>query len=296
METGIPLRSAGFLSTRPVDELLRSSGFSQPYPLESAKHVPMFSLTRKKKPAPRRAPRPDRKEERVLAVHGRPVPLTIRHHERATRITLRIEPGGRALKMTVPHGLPERELSAFLKRHQVWLENKLFDFPDDTRPLPGGTILIRGREHRIEHTGKLRGLTETLEVDGEAVIRVSGLEEHTGRRIADYLKKAARTELEKLVEHHTAKIGKKHRDLTLKDTRSRWGSCSSTGNLNFSWRIAMAPADVIDYLAAHEVAHLKEMNHGPNFWALCEKLCPGMEPSKAWLKAHGSTLHAIDFT
>ncbi len=254
----------------------------------------MFSAL-KKKPARRRAPKPDRKEERVHDVHGRPVPLTVRHSVRATRITLRIEPGGRGLKMTVPHGLPERELEAFLKRHHGWLEGKLFDYPDDTRPLPGGTILIMGKPHRIEHTGKLRGLTETADQGGEAVIRVSGLEEHVGRRIADYLKKIARIELERLVKHHTARIGKVHNELTLKDTRSRWGSCSTSGNLNFSWRIAMAPPDVIDYLAAHEVAHLKEMNHGPKFWALCEKLCPGTEDARAWLKKHGSSLHAIDF-
>ncbi len=81
----------------------------------------------------------------------------------------------------------------------------------------------------------------------------------------------------------------------MKDTRSRWGSCSYEGNLSFSWRIVMAPPLVIDYLAAHEVAHLKEMNHGPDFWALCRKLCPQMDEAKGWLKRHGSMLHAIDF-
>lgn len=254
----------------------------------------MFSSL-KKKAARRSAPKPDRKEERLLEVHGRPVPLTVRHSERATRITLRIEPGGRGLKMTVPHGLPERELSAFMKRHHGWLEQKLFDYPDDTRPLPGGTILIMGRTHRIEHTGKLRGLTQIVEQDGEAIIRVSGLEDHVGRRIADHLKNLARQEIERLVQHHAGRIGKTYGDVTLKDTRSRWGSCSTAGNLNFSWRIAMAPPEVIDYLAAHEVAHLKEMNHGPKFWALCEKLCPGTEQARSWLKKHGSELHAIDF-
>lgn len=254
----------------------------------------MFSAL-EKKPASRRAPKSDRKEERVHDVHGRPVPLMVRHSVRATRITLRIEPGGKALRMTVPHGLPERELTGFLKRHNGWLESKFFDYPDDTRPLPGGTLAILGRPHRIEHTGKLRGLTEVADIDGDAVIRVSGLEQHVGRRLADYLKTLARIELETRVRCHTALIGKKYRDLTLKDTRSRWGSCSTAGNLNFSWRIAMAPPMVIDYLAAHEVAHLKEMNHGPKFWSLCRRLCPGTDEARAWLKTHGSALHAIDF-
>ena len=254
----------------------------------------MFSQL-KKKITRRRVARPDRKESRVLPVHGRPVPLSVRHTERATRITLRIEPGGRGLKMTVPYDLPERDLAAFLKRHHGWLETRLFDYPDDNRLMPGGSVMIRGVVHRIVHTGKLRGLTETLIVDGEPVIKVSGLEEHLGRRIADHLKKIARSELAQLVERHTATIGKPHKDLTLKDTRSRWGSCSAAGNLNFSWRIAMAPPEVIDYLAAHEVAHLKEMNHGPRFWALCQSLCPGMDAARAWLKKHGSSLHAVDF-
>ena len=231
----------------------------------------------------------------MLPVHGRPVPLTIRHMARATRITLRIEPGGRALKMTVPHGIAERELSAFLKRHQGWLEDKLFSYPDDNRLVPGATVMIGGVAHRIVHTGKLRGLTETAEIDGEAVVHVSGMEEHVGRRIADLLKKRARADLDRLARLHSERIGKTFRDLTLKDTRSRWGSCSTAGNLNFSWRIAMAPPSVVNYLAAHEVAHLREMNHGPKFWALCKSLCPDMDEARAWLKTHGSSLHAVDF-
>jgi predicted metal-dependent hydrolase len=109
------------------------------------------------------------------------------------------------------------------------------------------------------------------------------------------LKKEARADLERLSRMHASSIGATIRSISMKDTRSRWGSCSTEGNLSFSWRIVMAPPQVIDYLAAHEVAHLKEMNHGPHFWALCRKLCPQMEEAKAWLKRHGSQLHAIDF-
>ncbi len=127
------------------------------------------------------------------------------------------------------------------------------------------------------------------------MLRVSGMPEHVGRRIAAFLKKEARADLKRLAATHAATIRAPIRSISMKDTRSRWGSCSSEGNLSFSWRIVMAPPSVIDYLAAHEVAHLKEMNHGPRFWALCKKLCPGMEEAKSWLKRHGSQLHAIDF-
>jgi predicted metal-dependent hydrolase len=223
------------------------------------------------------------------------MPLTIKQHDRATRITLRIEPGGRALKMTVPKGLAAREVNAFLDRHQGWLLTKLAKFSTETNLRHGGEILFRGIKHRIEHTGSLRGLTEAVVVDGRSVLRVSGLPEHVGRRIAAFFKKEARVDLERLSRMHAASIKAPIRSISMKDTRSRWGSCSSEGNLSFSWRIVMAPPSVVDYLAAHEVAHLKEMNHGPHFWALCKKLCPHMEEAKSWLKRQGSQLHAIDF-
>jgi len=240
-----------------------------------------------KKPAP--------PEKRTLDVAGRLMPLTIKQHDRATRITLRIEPGGRALKMTVPKGLAAREVNAFLDRHQGWLLTKLAKFSTDTGLAAGGEIRLRGIVHRIEHTGHLRGLTEAVVVDGKPVLKVSGMPEHLGRRLATFLKKEARADLDRLVALHAGSIRAKVASISMKDTRSRWGSCSSDGTLSFSWRIVMAPPMVIDYLAAHEVAHLKEMNHGPRFWALCEKLCPDMDEAKGWLKRHGSLLHAIDF-
>ncbi|WP_112942653.1 MULTISPECIES: M48 family metallopeptidase [unclassified Rhizobium] len=252
----------------------------------------MFPLLSK----PRRSVRkPAPPETRTLDVAGRLMPLTIKQHERATRITLRIEPGGRALKMTIPSGLARRDVDAFLDRHQGWLMTKLAKFSTDTGLHDGGTILFRGVSHRIQHTGSLRGLTEATVIDGKPVLRVSGMPEHLGRRIATFLKKEARADLERLAKFHAHSIRAPIKSISMKDTRSRWGSCSAEGNLSFSWRIIMAPPSVVDYLAAHEVAHLKEMNHGPHFWALCKKLCPGMEDAKSWLKRHGSLLHAIDF-
>ncbi|KAA0698904.1 M48 family peptidase [Neorhizobium sp. P12A] len=252
----------------------------------------MFPLLSKARRSIRQPPAP---ETRTLDVAGRLMPLTIRQHERATRITLRIEPGGRGLKMTIPRGLAAREINAFLDRHQGWLLTKLAKFSSETVLEPGGEILLRGVKHRIEHTGTLRGLTESVLVDGRHVLRVSGMPEHAGRRIATFLKKEGRLDMERLVAIHAGRIGAKVASISMKDTRSRWGSCSTDANLSFSWRIVMAPPMVIDYLAAHEVAHLKEMNHGPHFWALCRKLCPHMDEAKAWLKRHGSQLHAIDF-
>ena len=238
---------------------------------------------------------PSASRERTIDVAGRAMPLTIRADKRARRITLRIEPGGQALKLTVPHGLREREISEFLARHQGWLMTKLARFPTSTSIVEGRYVSIRGLPHRIIRSGKIRGLTEVGVQEGEAILTVGGAEEHLGRRIREYLKQEARKALEPLARAQAASIGRKVNTVTFKDTKSRWGSCSHNGNLAFSWRIVMAPQHVIDYLAAHEVAHLAEMNHSDRFWALCEQLCPTTDDARHWLKRNGAMLHGLDF-
>jgi predicted metal-dependent hydrolase len=233
---------------------------------------------------------------RAVAVSGRTLPLEIREHPRATRMTLRIEPGGKALKLTVPRGLPSVEIDAFMTRQEGWLRSRLAGYPQPGGMVDGAVLAVRGVEHRIVRSGSLRGLTRIAMVDGSAVLSVAGAPQHLGRRISDFLKKEARIDLDEAVARHTATIGRKARSVKLKDTRSRWGSCSTDGNLSFSWRIVMAPPLVIDYLAAHEVAHLVEMNHGPRFWALCQKLAPRTAEAKAWLKQNGNRLQAVDFS
>ncbi|WP_417409687.1 M48 family metallopeptidase [Hoeflea sp.] len=248
----------------------------------------MFGLARPSRKTP--APRPV-----AVTVNGRDLPLTVRENARATRMTLRIEPGGQALKLTIPKGLPGREIDEFLTRHHGWLMTRLARV-EETGPLADqGMITIRGVEHRIKMTGKLRGLAEQTEIDGVPTLLLSCLPEHVGRRVSDHLKRVAKTEMERLVREHAATLGKPFRSISYKDTKSRWGSCTSEGNLSFSWRIAMAPDFVIDYLAAHEVAHLKEMNHGPDFWAACKALCPRTKEAKRWLKQNGSRLFAVSF-
>jgi hypothetical protein len=241
---------------------------------------------------PQRASEP---RARTVEVAGRSLPLTIRPDARARRITLRIEPGGQALRLTVPKGLREREISDFLARHQGWLMTKLARFPTSSTLTEGRYLRIRGEAHRIVRTGKLRGLTETAEIDGEKVLLVGGGEDHLLRRIRDFLKQEARRDLEVRARRHAERIGRRVTTVSMKDTKSRWGSCSHDGNLSFSWRIVMAPPHVIDYLAAHEVAHLAEMNHSPRFWAICEDLCPETEEAKRWLKRNGAMLHVVDF-
>lgn len=235
--------------------------------------------------------------QRVHEVAGRSIPLKVIENQRATRITLRIEPGGKALKMTIPYGIHHGMVDQFLERHNAWLVEKLGKVTVTSGLTNGDYITLRGARCKIEYTGSLRGVTKTkLADDGSLIILVSGIPELISKKVMAYLKKEAKADLEDRVRHHAAFVSKPVKSITLKDTKSRWGSCSYAGNLSFSWRIIMAPDSVIDYLAAHEVAHLQEMNHGPDFWALCKKLCPHTEEAKAWLKNNGSQLHAIDFT
>ena len=212
-------------------------------------------------------------------------------------MTLRIEPGGQALKLTVPRGLPPREIDDFIRRQHGWLMTRLARYPADCRVREGGKMpAARRRAPDRCAPAAFAASPETRMIGETPVLVVGGLPEHLGRRVADFLKREARGDLEEAVRRHTARIGIRAAAIRFKDTKSRWGSCTSDGVLSFSWRIVMAPPAVIDYLAAHEVAHLKEMNHGPRFWRLCEELCPDMDEAKRWLKQHGGRLQAVDFS
>lgn len=240
-------------------------------------------------------PAPSPIEEREHVVAGRTLPLRIVENDRARRLTLRIDAGGQGLRITVPPGLRRGEVDKFLQRHQGWLEQRLAKVPDRPQVRPGIKLPLYGVPHMIVHEPGKRGTVSVGSDDNGPTLVIHGDRVHLPRRLTDYLKREARREIEALVEKHTAKVGRKAKAVRFKDTSSRWGSCTSDGNLSFSWRIMMAPRPVINYLVAHEVAHLKEMNHGPKFWKLCEELCPDTERCKAWLKKNGSALQAIQF-
>jgi predicted metal-dependent hydrolase len=234
-------------------------------------------------------------EERLHVVAGRSLPLRIVESARARRLTLRIDPGGRALRITVPPGVARREVERFLLSHQGWLEQRLAKVPRRPNVRPGIKLPLRGVPHLIVHEPDTRGTVRRSRDEAGPILIVHGDRRHLPRRLADYLKREAKRDIEKLVEKHCATVGRRARAIRFRDTSSRWGSCTADGALSFSWRIMMAPPSVINYLVAHEVAHLKEMNHGPKFWKLCMKLCPDTELCRAWLKRNGGTLQAIAF-
>lgn len=230
-----------------------------------------------------------------LEIDGRSVPVAIRRHASARRIILRISPCGEFLKLTVPGHTPARTILAFLDRNRQWARERLSARPARLSVAEGAVIPFRGERLAIAG-GSGRG-TVLVPATGSdpARLMVGGDPAHLQRRVRDFVQREARRDLEAAVARHSAAVGIRPAGMALKDTTSRWGSCSSGRRLSFSWRIVLAPPSVLDYLAAHEVAHLREMNHGPDFWALCRELCPGMDEGRTWLRQQGGALHAIDF-
>lgn len=236
-----------------------------------------------------------KKIERDHAVAGRVLPLTITEHAQAKRLTLRLDTRRRGIKVTIPPGVPAREVNSFLNRHTDWLEERIAKMPYQPKVRIGSRIPIRGVPHKIVHEPDKRGACKIRRGDNGPELVVHGDRQHLGRRVADFLKAQAKKDIEQLVTKHSTRCRKRAKSIRYKDTVSRWGSCSADGNLSFSWRIMMAPPLVIDYLVAHEVAHLVELNHGPQFWRLCERLCPRTEEAKDWLHRNGGKLQAIEF-
>jgi hypothetical protein len=158
----------------------------------------------------------------------------------------------------------------------------------------GVKIPVRGRLHLVCFTdlGRARAVVEIAQAaQGMPRLLVSGRTEHAPRRLRDWLVEQARFDLDASVARHAKSLGVKARSIRLRDQTSRWGSCTAGGLLSFSWRLILAPAHVLDYVAAHEVAHLVEMNHGPRFWKLVARSMPRLEEAKRWLRNHGADLH-----
>ena len=222
------------------------------------------------------------------------LPLVVRRNPRAKRLIMRLSPGATELSITAPPKMSTKVILDFIERHKGWAESRLGTAAAPIHVVDGAALPFRGGILRIAHAPGRR--VSRLEQDAEeAVLHVGGDAQHLTRRVLDVLKREARRDLQAAVDRHAAAVGLKPAALTLKDTKSRWGSCTADRRLAFSWRIIMAPPSVLDYLAAHEVAHFRQMNHGPNFWALCRDLCPDMDHGRAWLKREGASLHAIRF-
>ena len=220
----------------------------------------------------------------------RPLPdppdLTIRIDRRARRISLRIDQHGQPV-LTLPHARLRAEGLRFAAEKQAWLDTQRARQPPRIPFQAGESIPVAGTPHRIALAERARD-----PVRAEAgVLHVGGRAETVPRLVEAWLKTAAHHGLTAAVARYSAALELEPPPLSLRDPKTRWGSCSSRARLSFSWRLAMAPAEVLDYVAAHEVAHLRELNHSPRFWALVAGLMPDYREHEAWLRQHGRGLH-----
>ena len=224
-----------------------------------------------------------------LKVGEEVLPLLIRRHSRAKRICLRYNPTQHAISLTLPKNTHVSSGLDFLVAKSEWLVDTLGEQPRKKQIKPGAVIPLLGERIRIRHDARLRGWL----LDEES-LTIGHAREEFHLRASATIKNIARNEITELAERYAAHIGKRIARISVRDTRSRWGSCSSTGSLNFSWRLVFAPREVMEYVVAHEVAHLRHMNHSAAFWALVEFLCPDYEVAKEWLRLHGKHLYRFN--
>ena len=216
-------------------------------------------------------------------------PIAIRVSPRARRLLLHVDAASRRVELILPRGVPPGHGLKFLATHRGWIAARLEALPSPVRFAEGAMVPVFGVPHRICRESDPTAVPVSI---GDGEIRVRGLSEHIARRVRDHLIQLARHELTSRAQRLAARIGKPVVRVGVRDTRSRWGSCSAKGSLSFSWRLVLAPAPVVDSVVAHEVAHLVEMNHGPRFWRLVQTLDPNNAASRIWLRRNQNMLYS----
>jgi hypothetical protein len=234
-------------------------------------------------------PRSSRRE--LLRIEGRPVSITIRLNRRARRLIVKVHPATGEVTVVAPSQRALNHALDFARSESTWIARRLAEVPAPVAFGVGARIPLRGEEHVVEagETGPAPVWIDANE--GQRIIRVSGRSEHASRRLLDYLKREARKTLTTRAQELSQRIGLAPKRITVRDTESRWGSCSADRALSFSWRLILAPDFVLDYVVAHEVAHMRYMNHGPRFWGLVRELIGDIDTPQAWLSTHGPLLH-----
>jgi predicted metal-dependent hydrolase len=213
---------------------------------------------------------------------------TLRRSRQAKRLSLRISSLDGRITITGPHFVPESTFQDFLDNKAEWIlsNHKHIEriIVDDGAPVP-----VLGKPHVIRTTN----MRKISVVDDQILVprRSSSI----GAQVKGFLKSLARDHLAQASDHYAQRLGHSYQGLRLRDTRSRWGSCSSDGHLMYSWRLVMAPRDVLNYVAAHEVAHLVEMNHSKSFWSVVHDIYGDYEQPRDWLRTSGNQLHRYNF-
>ncbi len=218
------------------------------------------------------------------------LPLKVVQSSRCRRLSLRIDQKEKKAILNLPPLCTVRRALQFVEANRSWIEKHLAEIPASRRFADGEEICLLGRPTMIRHCPDLKS-GAVLEDD---VLKVSGEAAFLPRRVKDFIRRQAQVYLLELSRQKAALIGCRVNRVTIKDTKSRWGSCSTLNNINYNWRIALAPAEVIDYLAAHEVAHLKHRDHSRAFWTCVKNLSCCAESGRRWLKLNSRLLYAYE--
>lgn len=230
-------------------------------------------------------------EELRLILEGQEVPVSVRRNARARRMILRVCSRTGAVRLTLPSHVRLSAAERFIDKHTDWLVAERGKLGDFTEPEHGAVIPFCGVPHELCFTGA--GPRKVIVEDGR--ILVGGPIDMAAGRLAKWLRAEAKSRIEARVAVHAGTLGVAYGRVSIGDMRSRWGSCSSQGTLRFTWRLVMAPDHVLDYVAAHEVAHLLEMNHSDRFWAHVGRCVPAYKTERRWLRStHGLELMAIN--
>jgi predicted metal-dependent hydrolase len=223
----------------------------------------------------------------LLAIDGEKVVVNVRLNPRARRIVMRINPVSGDVTVTAPTRAGRAAALAFVRGETAWVSRQRAAAPKAVALAPGALVPFLGSAHRIRAAQK-KGPAPVWREEDE--IFVAGRAEHAARRLTDFFKREAKKSFEESAMAFGRQLGVMPSRITLRDTASRWGSCSSARSLSFSWRLIFAPDFVRDYVVAHEAAHLKEMNHGPRFWAHVDALTPHARRARKWLRENGRNL------
>jgi predicted metal-dependent hydrolase len=218
-----------------------------------------------------------------------PIEVTLRRSARATRFSLRVSQLDGRVTLSLPQRAREAEAMEFLRGHEDWLRAALSRTQPRRLVTIGDRIPVEGRLMTLSaSTGRsLRVEDGDLRVPGDAAL--------AGRRAMVFLQTLARDRLAAASDRYAAQIGRRVTRISLRDPRSRWGSCTQDGALMYSWRLVMAPPPVLDYVVAHEVAHMVQMNHSDAFWDVVDGLYPGWQAQRRWLRTEGNQLHGFHF-
>jgi predicted metal-dependent hydrolase len=226
----------------------------------------------------------------LRAPGGHRVKVRLEVNAKARRLIIRLDERRREAVAVAPTSRQIEAAAAFAAERVDWISSRLQHLPEVTLFEDGETIQYKGEDCQITLEGE--GRIARLYPGNPRILSVPGDPETTQSRVVRFLKKQAKAELTRAVTKHCETLRVTNAGISVKDTRSRWGSCTVDGQLSFSWRLIMAPPEVLDYVAAHECAHLREMNHSAKFWALVARCCPDWQRQRAWLRLHGTELQA----